>query len=598
MKIRALFCVGLLGVAATSFAQTPKNIYLQTPLVASVPGLAPITDPNLLDPWGISFSATSPFWTSNHLSGTSTLYNGSGVITPTVVTIPAGSASGKVPGRPTGQVQNFTANFLLPGSTKASFIFSTEDGTISAWNGGTVAIVLVDNSPQSAVYKGLGIGTSALGSTLYAPNFRSGNIDVFDGSFKPATVAGGFKDPGIPAGYAPFNIWTVNGSLYVAYAQQDANKFFEVVGAGLGYVSQFDFDGNLKSHLISGGALNAPWGLAMAPANWGAFGGALLVGNFGDGRINAFDPKSGTLLGTLQDPNGNPLQISGLWAIAFGNGGRGGDVNTLYYQAGNVSPKPGVTAVTPRGILGSIAPPAAITSVLNAASFQGGTVAPGEIVTIIGQTVGVTPSVATVIPTSGFLPTSLLEPGTPYTTSVTVNGIAAPILYANGNQTSIQVPYTVGSSGTASFVVTTAGQSTLAFPVPIAPTAPGLFTSDTSGKGQIVVLNQDGSVNTAKNPAAKGSYVILYMTGEGALNPASFSGIIETGFVRVPLSSVSTTIGGTTAPAVFAGSLPGSISGVLLVEVIVPSGAPSGAVPVTVTAGGATSPAGTTISVQ
>ena len=598
MNTRTRICAALLACAASSFAQTGKNSYIQTILASSIPGLAPITDPNLLDPWGISFSTTSPFWTSNHLSGTSTLYNGSGVITPTVVAIPPGAASGKVLGRPTGQVQNFTANFILPVGTKASFIFSTEDGTISGWNAGTTAITMADNSAQGAVYKGLAIGTSALGSTLYAPNFRSGNIDVFDGNFKPATVAGGFKDAGVPAGFAPFNIWTVNGFLYVAYAKQDANKYFDVVGAGNGYVSQFDFDGNLKSHLVSGGALNSPWGLAMAPATWGAFGGALLVGNFGDGKINAFDAKTGALLGALQNADGAPLQIGGLWAIAFGNGGRGGDVNTLYFLAGNPSPTNGVTVANPRGLLGSIAPPAAVTSVLNAASFTGGTVAPGEIVTIIGQTVGVTPSVAAVIPTSGFLPTSLLEPGTTYSTSVTVNGIPAPILYANGNQTSVQVPYAVRGSANANFIVTTAGQATPAFAVPVAATAPGLFTSDTTGKGQIVALNQDGTLNTAKTPAAKGSYVILYATGEGAENPGALDGAIQSGFVRVPFAPINVTIGGTTAPVVFAGTLPGSVSGILLVEAVVPASAPTGLVPITLSAGSATSPVGSVISVQ
>jgi uncharacterized protein (TIGR03118 family) len=183
--------------------------------------------------------------------------------------------------------------FLLANGNPASFIFATEDGTISAWNGGTVTQVMVDNSKAGAVYKGLALNPSATAPMLYAANFNSGKIDVFNGTYSPLTVPGGFTDANIPAGFAPFNIRPVNGKLYVMYAKQDANKFLDIAGPGNGYVDTFDFNGNLLARLVSGAPLNSPWGVAQAPAGWGAFGGAILVGNFGDGTINAFDPTSG-----------------------------------------------------------------------------------------------------------------------------------------------------------------------------------------------------------------------------------------------------------------------------------------------------------------
>ncbi|MDP9171816.1 MAG: TIGR03118 family protein, partial [Acidobacteriota bacterium] len=335
MKTRVLALPALLAAAFTASAQS-GNVYLQTNLVSNSAGVAAVTDPNLVDPWGVSFSGGSPFWVSDHLTGLATLYNGAGAITAIVVTIPKGSASPATAiGRPTGQVFNGTATaFLIANGKAASFIFATEDGTISAWNGGTVAEVKVDNSGRNAVYKGLAIGTSAAGATLYAANFRSAKIDAFGPTWAPATLAGSFSDPAIPSGFAPFNIWNLNNNLYVTYARQDFNQYLDVAARGNGFVSVFDLNGNLITHLVSNGVLNSPWGVAIAPAGWGAFGGDVLVGNFGDGRINAFDPKTGALVGTLNDASGNPIGISGLWAIAFGNGGRGGDYNTLYFLAG------------------------------------------------------------------------------------------------------------------------------------------------------------------------------------------------------------------------------------------------------------------------
>jgi uncharacterized protein (TIGR03118 family) len=380
MKTAKQVAIALAMTLAATFvieAQTPNaDTYLQTVLVSNVANGSASVDPNLVDPWGIS---ASNFWVSDHLSGKSTVYSPAGVVSATVAVIPPGSSSaaGSL-GRPTGIVNSITTtppSFVLPSNGKgASFIFATDDGTISAWNGGTAAVIQIDNSALKAVYKGLAIGMSASGPTLYAANFRSGKIDVFNSAWAPMIPAGSFSDPAVPSGFAPFNIWNLNNSLYVTWAKQDANKFLDVGGAGNGYVSVFDLNGNLLTHLISGGALNSPWGVAIAPLAWGAFGGSLLVGNFGDGRINAFNLTTGAQLGTLQDVNGNPITISGLWALVFGVGGaRGGDAKTLYFTAG----VPNGTSVS-RGQFGSLAPPAAIQTIVNAASQMSLPLAPGR----------------------------------------------------------------------------------------------------------------------------------------------------------------------------------------------------------------------------
>jgi uncharacterized protein (TIGR03118 family) len=574
-------------IAGPLLQAAAPNVYLVHNLVSNVAGQADVTDPNLLDPWGLSFSAASPFWVSNHLGGTSTLYSGNGAITAVVVTIPPGKTGGSV-GKPTGQVQNASSGFILQNGTKASFIFDTEDGTISAWNTGTTAQVMVDNSPSGAVYKGLAINPSATAPLLYAANFNSGKIDVFNASFAPTTVSGGFTDPNLPAGLAPFNIWNLNSKLYVMYAKQDANKFLDVAGPGNGVVDVFDLNGNLLNRLVTGGALNSPWGVAIAPAGWGAFGGAVLVGNFGDGKINAFDATSGSLLGTLQDSTGTPIAIAGLWAIAFGGNGARSDANTLYFLAG----VPNGSTVK-RGVLGSIAPPAAISTIYNAAGGQSTAVSPGEVVSITGQTVGPAPLVSSVLPTSGTVGTTL------GTTSVTFNNIPAPIFYTSGVLTNVVVPYGVAGSTNASVVLKTGGQTTAAFAIPVAPSMPGLFTLNSGGSGQAVAFNQDGTANGPNNAAAKGSVIILYATGEGMTNPPSQDGVIAPSTIfHVPALSVSLTIGGQTAQVLYAGSAPGNIAGIMFVEAIVPAGATSGADAAVLTVGTVASQQNVTVSVK
>jgi uncharacterized protein (TIGR03118 family) len=312
-----------------SAAPAPGNNFVQHNLVSDIPGLASYTDPDLVNPWGVAFSGTSPFWVSDNGTGLATLYNSFGVKQGLVVNIPQGSVSSG--SAPTGQVFNGNpANF-----GGAHFIFSNEDGSISAWSGGTSAVLKVDNSGLTSVYKGLAIATSGGASYLYATDFRLGTVDVFDSTFAPHSFgAGTFTDPSLPSGYAPFGIQTSGGLLYVSYALQNAAKHDDVACPGCGFVDVFDTSGNLIQRLISGGALNSPWGMAWAPAGFGKFGGDLLVGNFGNGWVNVFDPTTGTWLAALDDKNGNPIVIDGLWNIGFGNGGNGGFTNSLYFTAG------------------------------------------------------------------------------------------------------------------------------------------------------------------------------------------------------------------------------------------------------------------------
>jgi uncharacterized protein (TIGR03118 family) len=315
-------------------------------LTSDLSGVAANTDPNLVNPWGIAFSATSPLWIADNGAGLSTLYNGLGqpfpTPTPLVVTIPT-EGGGTPPSSPTGVVFNATGSF-----GGASFIFATEEGVIAAWSNGTTAIREVDNSASGAVYKGLAIA----GTTIYAADFHNGRIDAFDGNFAPVSPAGGFTDPSLPSGYAPFNIQNIGGQLYVTYAKQDATGVDDVPGAGNGIVDVFDTNGSLVKRLITGGTLNSPWGLALAPADFGSFSNALLVGNFGDGEINAFDPLLGTALGVLQDMNGDAIVNLGLWGLAFGNGMQGTQTNALYFTAG--IPEPGKDNIEAHGLFGEI----------------------------------------------------------------------------------------------------------------------------------------------------------------------------------------------------------------------------------------------------
>ena len=322
---------GVLWLAAQP-AAAQSNRFRQHNLVSDIPGLADNTDPQLQNPWGISFGPTTPFWVSDANTGVTTLYNGAGVKQGLVVTIPG--PGGSVPGVPTGQVFNSTSGFALANGNPARFIFASATGTISGWNGGTTASTQVNQFPGSS-FTGLAIGTTGGNPFLYAANFGAGQVSVFDGSFAPTTLAGNFTDPNLPSNYSPFNVQNIGGQLYVSYALVDPeDPGEEVAGPGNGLVNVFDLNGNLVRRLTTGGPLNAPWGFAMAPSSFGAFGGDLLVGNLGDGTINAFDPTTGAFQGTLLNLSGTPLVNDGLWGLAFGNNGPGFDPNTLYFTAG------------------------------------------------------------------------------------------------------------------------------------------------------------------------------------------------------------------------------------------------------------------------
>jgi uncharacterized protein (TIGR03118 family) len=331
----------LLCVSAQRVLADGANSFAQTNLVSDIPGMAKTTDPDLVNPWGVSFSSASPFWVSDNGSGLATLYNGAGDKLGLVVTVPPAGAA------PTGQVFNSSSSF-----NGDIFIFATEGGTITGWRGalGTTAETLYDPGTGS-VYKGLAIGTTPNGTYLYATDFHNNIITVLPGTGAPS-LSGTFTDPNLPAGYAPFNIQNIGGKLYVTYAVQDAAKHDDVPGPGHGIVDVFDLQGNFLQRLISNGPLNSPWGMAIAPAGFGNFGNDLLVGNLRDGTINAFDPTTGSFLGQLDGANGMPLINLGLWDLTFGNGGNGGSKSDLYFTAGI----PGDGMVEDHGLFGSIVP--------------------------------------------------------------------------------------------------------------------------------------------------------------------------------------------------------------------------------------------------
>jgi uncharacterized protein (TIGR03118 family) len=326
---------GLLGSLAPLYPSATNGItYLQSNLVSDISGLAAVTDSNLVNPWGIAFSATSPFWIADNGTGLSTVYNSTGAIQSLVVTIPppAGQTSTAAP---SGAIANTAAGFLATGSATAHFIFCTEDGTISAWNTGSAAVLKVDYSAANAVFKGMAAGVSGGSNFIYATDFHNGQVDVFDSNYTQVTLAGAFSDPSVPAGFAPFGIQNVNGDLFVTYALQDSEKHDDVAGPGNGYVDIFSASGVLLQQFVAQSALNSPWGVAPAPAGFGAYGGNILIGNFGNGRINVFNPVTGAWLGALlNNTNGGPIEVKGLWGLAFGNGKSGGDPHTLYFTAG------------------------------------------------------------------------------------------------------------------------------------------------------------------------------------------------------------------------------------------------------------------------
>jgi uncharacterized protein (TIGR03118 family) len=387
-RIKATLCVEALEDRCLMSANV-----LQTNLVSDLPGVAAVQDPNLVNPWGISESSGSPFWLSDNNAGVSTLYSVPGAsstpvsISSLVVSIPTPVDPLGASGAPTGTVFNIdggaAGGFKVSGVSKtgqptsaaAAFLFATEDGTIVAWSpsvnpsgfnpakAGTYAILAVDNSGNNftesnpdkqtgAVYKGLAIASSATPGTpifasdastttvLYAANFRAGDIEVYDTNFHAVALpAGAFTDSTIPSDYAPFNVQVLGGKVFVTYAKQNAAKHDDVAGNNHGFVDVFNLDGTPglaggTARLVTRDHLDSPWGLAVAPSTFGSLAGDLLVGNFGSGLIDVFNPTSGAFLGHLKDPDGESIQIDGLWALTVGNGKAGGDANTVYFTAG------------------------------------------------------------------------------------------------------------------------------------------------------------------------------------------------------------------------------------------------------------------------
>jgi uncharacterized protein (TIGR03118 family) len=329
---------------------TPAQHYKQTNLVSDLAGMAPVTDPNLKNPWGLTRSSGSPFWVANNNSGTSTLYDGNGNPFPPpakggplVVTVPPPGFAPGTQSAPTGVVFNGSAtDFLVvsgtPG-TAAHFIFATEDGTISGWNGGQKAVLKVDNSDNGgsdgAVYKGATSGEINGKKYLYVTNFRSAKVEVYDTNFKRVHLGeDAFEAEGIPHGFAPFNVQNVGGTLFVTYAKQDAPRHDPVGGDGLGFVELFSPSGKHIGHLEHGDWFNAPWGVVWTTRDFGEFSNAILVGNFRSGWIAAFNGFTHKFIGFLKNPDDSLMFIDGLWSLTFANDGTAGLANTLYFTAG------------------------------------------------------------------------------------------------------------------------------------------------------------------------------------------------------------------------------------------------------------------------
>jgi len=547
-------------------------------------------DSKLVNPWGNVASATSPFWVCD--LGVSTVYTVSPTSTtpmgtPNATLAPTVPGTAGAKGSCTGIVANTApattpATFPLTAPGKAtvasSFIFVTEEGVLSAWANGadaTQALVIADNS-NTATYKGLALTTSPV--QIYAANFKSGAIDVWDGQYKAVTLpAGAFVDSKVPAGFAPFNIWTLGGKLYVAYAKQDANKKFDVPGKGNGYVSVFDTSGRLLQSLIAGGQLNSPWGLAIAPATYGQYANSLLVGNFGDGLINAYDVTTGAYLGTLQDQTGKNIALPGLWSLYFGNGGNGGDRDALYFTAG-----PGGT----HGILGSIQanPNVSSAGVTNAAQATAG-IAPNTFITIKGNNLAATKrSVVAADIANNVLP------GTMDGVTVTINGQPAFLTYISPVQINLVTPADLPTSGNVTVVVSNNTLTSANVSVTAQVLAPALFLNGSNG-AFVAALHANNSVvgpTSIANatPATPGETIVMFGTGFGVTNPQAVSG----GIVTTPAPLLLT-------PAILFDNVPGRVvfagliaTGVYQFNVVVPAGVSEGNIPVVASTGGYSTP--------
>jgi uncharacterized protein (TIGR03118 family) len=331
LRLAGVLAIVVTALAVTAAAGAVSGGYVVKPLVSNngVPGT--ITDPNLVNAWGLTAGPATPWWVADNGANVSTLYTGAGAIVPLVVDV--GDA-------PTGTVFNGTNGFKLSNGNPARFLFSSEAGVISGWNGGTKAETIADLSPSGAVFKGLAIAATSAGPRLFATDFANRRVDAFDSDGHLLRQSFFFfHDAFLPSGYSPFGIQTIGTRLYVTYAKTQPGSDDEAHGPGLGFVDAYDpGTGALLQRVASRGALNAPWGIALAPPAFGAAAGDLLIGNFGDGHINAYRP-TGSLFGavpegSLNDPSGDPIMIDGLWALEFGNGAAAGPTDSLFFTAG------------------------------------------------------------------------------------------------------------------------------------------------------------------------------------------------------------------------------------------------------------------------
>jgi uncharacterized protein (TIGR03118 family) len=346
-----LVCAHILALPA---AQAQGNSYKQTNLVSDTQGPALHKDTNLINPWGIAFFPGNPFWVADNNSGFSTLYDKTGMVRSNPFTIPPPLGSSN-PATPTGIVANIAQTGFNVNGHPSLFIFATEDGTISGWNGNDPVTLKIDNARAGAVYKGLALVTNTDGTFLLVADFNCGCVAIFDALFNARVLTGTFTDPTLPAGYAPFGIHVINNQVLITYALQDQPKHDPVRQAGAGYVSLFDLNGVFIRRVASQGMLNAPWGAVIPPASFGAFGGKLLIGNFGDGTINAYDINQASgFLGQMKDANGAVVTNASLWDLVFDPSGGTGDPNTMYITAGLANEKDGLFSA----ITANAAPPA------------------------------------------------------------------------------------------------------------------------------------------------------------------------------------------------------------------------------------------------
>jgi len=556
MFSRSLLLAGCVA-AATAGLCPAANQFVQHNLVSDLQGYADMQDQNLVNPWGICASSSSPFWISDNGTGLSTLYDGSGNAIPLVVTIPA-PANATPPGNPSGCIFNSTAGFAVNGKP-AAFIFSSEQGIIAGWNSGNTASIVADNSTSGAVYKGLTIATRQTGPTLYAANFNAGTVDMWDANWNWVSLPGAFQDPAIPQGFAPFNIYNFNGRLLVTYAKQDDEKHDDVAGPGNGYLDMYTVDGELLHRLIVGGTLNSPWGVAIAPPYFGDFSNDILVGNFGDGRINAFNPLTGQWMGDLKDEYGNDLEIEGLWGLTVGNGGKGGDPGALYFTAGI----PGPDTVESHGLFGVIQPDPAIAQVFQSVTGMP-QISSGAFASVKGVDLAATTrNAGTADMVDGQLPTSLDG------VSVTVDGRPAYLGYISPTQINFIVPPDI-SMGNVPIIVynnEVASATTWAW---MQPFAPGF--NQVAGTAYIVATHADGSpvgattlISGKSTPADANETITLWGTGFGPTNPPMDGRVI---YAPVPAETwPAVWIGGLQAKVTWAGL---SAAGTYEITVTVP----------------------------